>query len=92
MSRIITITDCIRSFSDIIGRVHYKGEVFDIKKGSNIVARLSPAKSRPTLVIKDLNNFFANGPHLEEEDREEFVKCLDELRSLKDIGGFNKWE
>ena len=36
MPKLITVTDMIRSFSDIVGRVYYNGETFDIKKGANI--------------------------------------------------------
>ena len=39
MPKLITATDMIRSFSDVVSRVYYKGETFDIKKGNNIVGR-----------------------------------------------------
>lgn len=42
MAQVITVTEMARSFSDIIGRVHHKGEEFDIKKGSKLVAHISP--------------------------------------------------
>lgn len=92
MPKLITATDMIRSFSDIVSRVYYKGETFDIKKGNNIVARLSPAKSRATIEISDLNSFFKTAPHLEVEDREDFEVALKEARLLQDNGGEDKWE
>lgn len=58
MAKLITVTDMIRSFSDIIGRVYYKRETFDIKKGNNIVATLAPTKSSTTLMASSLNDFF----------------------------------
>jgi len=92
MPKLITATDMMRSFSDIVGRVYYKGETFDIKKGGNIVARLSPAKSKATIEIGELNSFFKSSPHLESEDIEDFASALKETRSLKDNGGADKWE
>ena len=92
MPKLITATDMIRSFSDIVGRVYYKGETFDIKKGGNIVARLSPVKSRATIEIEELNSFFKSSPHLESEDMKDFTSALKEARSLRDSGGADKWE
>lgn len=41
MPKVITVTDMVRSFSDIIGRVHYQGESFDIKKGTKYSGKAS---------------------------------------------------
>lgn len=94
MSRAITITvtDMVRSLSDIIGRVHYKHETFSIKKGTSIVATLLPAKNRSTIAIKDLNDFFSRSPHLEVEDIMHFQKDVSDLRNLTDNGVFSKWD
>lgn len=92
MPKLITATDMIRSFSDVVSRVYYKGETFDIKKGNNIVARLSPVKAKATINISGLNNFFKSCPHLEANDAEDFKKILEEVRSLKDNGSIGEWE
>lgn len=92
MPKLITVTDIVRSFSDIVGRVYYKGESYDIKKGNNIVARLSPVKARTSIDVANLNSFFKDGPHLSKEDTEEFDNILKESRNLKDDGGAAKWE
>jgi antitoxin (DNA-binding transcriptional repressor) of toxin-antitoxin stability system len=92
MTKLITVTEIMRSFSDVVGRVYYKGESFDIKKGANIVARLSPAKKRSTIAIKDLNNFFQNAPHLGKSDIEDFENTINEVKSKKENGVFNKWD
>ena len=92
MPKLITVTDLVRSFSDIVGRVYYKRETFDIKKGTNIVARLSPVKTAFTIAVKDLNEFFHNGPHLDPRDIKEFGKTVSELKSLKNTGGLDKWD
>jgi antitoxin (DNA-binding transcriptional repressor) of toxin-antitoxin stability system len=92
MPKLITVTEMSRSFSDIVGRVHYQGEVFDIKKGANIVARLMPAKVKSTITAGELNEFFLNAPHLSTDDVEEFAQDIKELKSLKDTGGLHKWD
>ncbi len=92
MKKTITVTDAVKSFSDIVGRVYYKRETFDIKKGANIVARLSPVGIAAGLKVKDLNTFFLDSPRLAEEDIEAFEKDAGALRALKDDGGLRKWD
>lgn len=92
MPKLITVTDMIRSFSDIVGRVYYNGETFDIKKGANIVARLSPAKKKVTIAISELNGFFKMSPHLNKADSEDFKKIVNEVKTLNDNSGFKKWD
>ncbi len=92
MAKLITVTDLVRSFSDIVGRVYYQRETFDIKKGANIVARLSPAKATYTVSIKDLNDFFYNTPHLNQSDIKEFDKTISRIKSLKNTAGEDKWD
>lgn len=91
MSYLITVTEAARSFADIIGRVYYRGEEFDIKKGGQVVAHLGPSKNRSTLKAAELNYFFAEGPKLSEEDVEAFEK---ELSLIRASGGEfkNPWD
>lgn len=92
MARTITVTECMRSFSDVMGRVYYQGEIFDIKKGTNIVARISPVKkAKVGLKIKDLNKFFARVPRLREDDSTDFAKDIKEVRNISP-GDVDKWE
>lgn len=92
MPKLITVTDMIRSFSDVIGQVHYKGEIFDVKKGAHIVARLSPVKSKNTIAIKDLNEFFSTGPHLDKDDLTKFTQDINGLKSLILKDKVSKWD
>lgn len=91
----VTVTDMVRSLSDIMGRVHYKHETFNIKKGTNIIATLLPfAGRRAKIAVKDLNDFFCHSPRLDIEDIDSFQKDLSSLRNIKDNnnGGFSKWD
>ena len=92
MPKVITVTDMARSFSDIVGQVYYKGETFDIKRGANIVARITPVKSSNTIAVKDLNDFFLNGPHLDKDDIDKFEKDINAAKSLKLQDWGNKWD
>ncbi len=92
MPKLITVTDMMRSFSDIVGRVYYKGETFDIKKGTNVVARLSPTKKKVTLAVSELNEFFKLSPRLNKAEAEDFEKVINEVKSLNEIGRGRKWD
>lgn len=90
MAQLITVTEAVRTFTDIIGRVYYRGEEFDIKKGTQIVAHIGPSKNRSTLNVVELTEFFSN-PSLSKEDFEEFEKDINFIRSS--VGEIkNKWD
>ena len=73
MAQIIRATEFVRSFSDIMNRVYYKGESFDIQKGNHIVARVSPANTtiKPTKTLKE---FLEHAPILDHDDAAQFKK------------------
>lgn len=89
MPKLITATDMIRSFSDVIGRVRYTKETFDITKGNNVVARLSPVAKR-SIEISNLNNLFKSIPKITNKDQEDFQEILAEIRVNN--GGIDSWE
>ena len=48
----ITATDAARNLSDLLNKVRYRGETFDVVRGGEVVARLVPAgtaQGEPTL-------------------------------------------
>lgn len=82
MIHLITVTEAVRSFADIIGRVYYKGDEYNIKKGNQIVAHIGPSKNRSTLSVSELNSFFENSPKLQSDDVEDFERDIQFIRSL----------
>ncbi len=44
MATTISATRAARSFSDVLSRVHYRGEEFLIEKGGEAVCRLTPVR------------------------------------------------
>lgn len=84
-SHIISATDAARSFSEIINRVYYQGQSFNIKKGKAIVARITPCQRASTLATSDLAAFFMNAPRLDEVDRKEFESQIEQQRKAAKI-------
>ncbi len=80
MAQIIRATEFVRSFSDIMNRVYYKGESFDVQKGNHIVARISPIHTidKPK---KTLQEFLEHAPILDPEDVDDYIKIVQEVRS-----------
>lgn len=78
-SHVITSTEANRHFSDLLNRVRYKGQSFDIKRGKEIVAKLVPAN--PIMPANEFNDFLKSLPALDIEDRQDFEKIIEECRS-----------
>ena len=78
---IISATEASRSFSTILNKVHFQGEHYEIKRGKEIIAKIVPADSKKSVLkISELKNFFKKLPLLEEEDRKDFEKDIDQIR------------
>lgn len=80
MAQIVKATEAVRSFSDIINRVYYKGESFDIQKGNNIVAQIIPVENKSSVKVKNLDELLKNGPRLDPEEAEQIIKAMYEAR------------
>jgi len=78
-SHIITSTEANRHFSDLLNRVRYQGQSFDIKRGKEIVAKLVPVK--PIMPASQFKAFLKSLPALSPEDRQDFEKIIEEQRS-----------
>lgn len=52
---VVTATEAVRNFSDLLNRIRYRGESFDIERNGEVVARitgLGPATTARALVAK----------------------------------------
>jgi antitoxin (DNA-binding transcriptional repressor) of toxin-antitoxin stability system len=76
----INATEAARNLSEILERVKYQGQCFEIKRGREIVARIVPAGAPRSLEIVDLGRFFDTLPPLSEPERRSFRKDLRALR------------
>jgi antitoxin (DNA-binding transcriptional repressor) of toxin-antitoxin stability system len=89
---IISATEASRSLSDVLNKVHYQGITFEIRRGKETIARISPATPKKhTIKISELNDFIKRLPSLEKEDIGTFEE---DLRQIKTSAGSedNPWE
>jgi len=54
MATKITATELGRNLSDVLNRVHYRGEAFEIERNGRTVALLQPADEKPNSTSRTL--------------------------------------
>lgn len=79
MSKTITVTEMHRSFADYINQVTYKRRSFSLTKGNRTVAEIRPIVKGMTGA--EFLEFWANAPHLDPEDAEQFAKDVEQARA-----------
>jgi hypothetical protein len=90
--QVITATEASRSLSDVLNKVHYQHQSFDIRRGKEIIAKIIPASPfKQFLKISELNELFKRLPSLEKGDSEAFEKSIRELRANMQVKG-NQWD
>lgn len=77
----LTVTEAARNFSEIIGRVRFKGERFVLFKGGKPVAELGPADAAAPVHLGKLPAVLEGLPHLEPEDADRFAIDLESGRT-----------
>jgi hypothetical protein len=70
--QIVTATAFARNFSDLLNQVRYQGITLDVKRGSEIVACVSPPETRSGYPIVELDNLLASLPRPPAEDASTF--------------------
>ena len=66
----ISATDAARSFSDVVARVHYRGEEFLVEKGGQAVCKISPVgQGAVKSTIGDLLDLLDHMPPVDDEYR-----------------------
>ena len=88
----VTATEAARQFSELINRVKYKGQSFEIVRGNEVVARILPADPSSPIRGEDLNLFFANLPSLPAEDLDDFEKDLKDIRNEGGLAENSNWD
>ena len=54
MAESLTATELSRALSDVLNRVKYRGDTFDIVRSGEVVACLVPVPSQPRSTLRDL--------------------------------------
>ena len=75
----VTATAFARNFSDYLNQVRYQGITLDVKRGNEIVARVSPPETRPGYPLAELDRLIAKLPRLTVEDAAAFQRDIDEV-------------
>jgi antitoxin (DNA-binding transcriptional repressor) of toxin-antitoxin stability system len=84
MTSRVSVTELLRNFSDILGRVRFRGERFIILRGGKPVAELGPTVEAPLVRLRDLSGILSSLPHLDPEEVEQLAA---DLRSLREAAG-----
>lgn len=75
----ITVAEAERDFSTLVDRVVSEGIVVELERGDRVIARLTPAGPSSPLKVRDLNDFLASLPKLE-EDAESYSEDIRAIR------------
>jgi len=79
----LTVTEAARGFSELINRVHYRGESAVLTKNGHAVARIVPAGARP-ITLGEFAKRWKPGSHLSPEEAKAFERDLKKgLKFLK---------
>ncbi|AWI10336.1 type II toxin-antitoxin system Phd/YefM family antitoxin [Ereboglobus luteus] len=90
--RTLTVTEAVRNFSDVIGRVRYAGEVTTLTKGDKPIARIVPVKP-----VRTTADFLAwandpDRPRLAPEELAAFERDIETARKHANQPPVSKWE
>ena len=88
----VTATEAARQFSELMNRVKYQGQSFEIVRGNEIVARILPAVPSSPIRAEELNAFFASLPSLVSEDVDDFEKDLKAIREEGGLAEGDEWD
>jgi antitoxin (DNA-binding transcriptional repressor) of toxin-antitoxin stability system len=91
MAKKLTVTEAVRNFSEILGRVRFKGERFVLLKGGKPVAELAPTDAAAPVRLGDLPAILDALPHLEPDDAERFDNDLESARGATGAAPAPPW-
>lgn len=79
MPDVISVTDAVRNFSDLINRIRYQRKSYLLTRGGTIVAQLTPALE--PLTGARLATLWENRPRLDPDDAAAWEADLAALRA-----------
>lgn len=77
----LTATALARNFSDYLNQVCYQGASFEIQRGAEIVARLTPPAPVGGYPLERLASLLADLPALSEDEAAEFLRDIDDAEA-----------
>lgn len=79
----LTVTEAVRNFSEILGRVRFKGERFVLLRGGKPVAELGPTDAAAPVRLGELPAILEGLAHLEPDDADRFASDLDSAGTVR---------
>lgn len=58
----VSATEAVRTFSDLLNRIRYRGEEFLVERGGEPVCRMTPATAPRRLTLRDLASLLRQLP------------------------------
>ena len=62
MTRHVSATEAVRTFSDLLNRIRYRGEEFVVERAGEPVCRMTPAAPTKRLTLRDLSSLLRDIP------------------------------
>ncbi len=87
---VVTATELAKNLSDILNRVKYKGERFEVRRNGETVAVLGPRVPDKIVTMGDLIDFFRYGPRPDDEWVADMEKILAERPTFVPAD-YNPW-
>lgn len=88
--RTITATAFSRNFSDLLNQVRYQGMSFEIKRGADVVARITPPGATAGFPIAELDSLLAGLPALAADEADAFLADVRDGRGQL-VNGDDAW-
>lgn len=79
MSNTVSVTDFRNNIGTYIDKIIYNNESYFLKKGKNIVARITAAKSKEAVVSDKKSPLFKLAGLWKDIDMDKYKKALDEV-------------
>lgn len=88
----VSATEAARQFSEIINRVKYLGQSFEVVRGNEIVARITPADPVSGMQLGQLKEFIELLPSMSLEESLSFEDDLKRIRKEMDTPEDSQWD
>ena len=79
-TRTITATALARNFSDLLNQVRYQGLTLDVRRGNDLIARVTPPANVAGFPIDQIDVLLGEAPALSDAESRDF------LRDIHDAG------
>ncbi len=87
---VVTATEFAENLSDILNRVKYKGERFQIQRNGEVIALLSPQVAERVATFGDFLDFMRSGPRPDDQFAKDLKAVLAELPKV-DFSEYHDW-